>query len=186
MSYSIVKLAKILEYDFYIIKKDRRCLKSGRSLTGNGVGELRIGRAIDEVRSRCRITHDAIELDEEAQPQRTMTVVTAYGDLLVAVDSGRIWRITPTASTIRTADSLGVGSNITDLLNSSSGKGFEGEGALYVVLKKQCGLSFRLAYDIPYADHREKWRLTDLQRIPKSVKVDQVFAVGCDKSANSE
>jgi hypothetical protein len=148
-------------------------------LTGTGFGALAIGRTIPEVQAKCEILRDTTELDEEAQPERVVTVRTTRGILKAFVDSGKVWRIIATSTTIRTADSLGLGSTLSQLLSVSDAHGIEGEGGLYITLARYCGLSFRLSYDIPEQLHRSDWNTTHLRQVPDSTTVDQVLATGC-------
>lgn len=151
-------------------------------LTGDGLGVLRIGAPVYEIRRKCRIVRDTLELDEEARPGRVVTLETVQGLVTADIDNDKVWRITPLSSTFHTADSLGFGSTLSKLLTVSDASGIEAEGALYVVLKAHCGLSFRLGYDIPEASHRSEWSLRNLSRIRGSTLVDQVFATGCQGS----
>jgi len=149
------------------------------SLTGNGYGDLRIGAPAANVRRTCHVVRDTILLGEEALPQRVITVRTARGVVDAEVDSGRVFRIVVRQRVPRVAGSLGVGSELGELLAASRARGGEGEGGLFVVLDAYCGLSFRLAY--APADHRPDWTDDNLRELPRHTTVDEVLAVGCPK-----
>jgi hypothetical protein len=128
---------------------------------------------------RNLVPRDSMQLDDEGTPMRVATVVVGRDTVDAVIDQGRVWRIEIGTRGPRAADSLGVGSPVGDLLRQPGVQGFEGEGLLFVTTAAHCGLSFRLAYEIPTGGHRETWTAADLRRLPTRTLVDRVLIVGC-------
>jgi len=148
-------------------------------LTGQGIGALTIGLAVAEVRRRCGIVQDTIVLGEEAEEERHLLVDLQHDTVTATIVDDVVWRIEVNGPAIRTADSLGVGSTLRDLLRSSGAHGAEGGAGLFVLAPSHCGLSFHLDYEVKDDEHKENWSLADLERLPNSSRVDYVLVSGC-------
>ncbi len=59
--------------------------------------------------------------------------------------------------------------------------GAEGEGVLFPVLPKHCGLSFRLSHEVADTEHQQDWSAEDLRTLPQNSKVTQILVSGCQK-----
>jgi hypothetical protein len=106
--------------------------------------------------------------------QERRLVVDLDRDSVVAViDSSRVWRIHVRTPAFRTADSLGVGTPVSALRRPGA-RLLTGEGAYYVTLPTQCGLSFHL-------QGVEFGRVTSLSQVPASATVDEVLVIGCSR-----
>ena len=147
-------------------------------VTGAGVGALRIGARVDSVRARCRVVRDTVELRAEGLPSRVVTMMVGDDTVAAEVDSGRVWRIEVTRSSPRTADSLGVGTPLTQLLALPEVRAASGEGGVYVLSNARCGLSFELSGHGP-GGLRAEWDIAALRRFPPSTVVTRVLVVGC-------
>jgi hypothetical protein len=147
-------------------------------LDGGGVGALRIGALVDSVRARCALVRDTTELRAEGLPVRVIAVAVSGDTVEAEVDSGRVWRIETTRPTLRTADSLGVGTPLARLLALPGAHGLSGEGAVFVVSPARCGLSFQLS-GVGSAAPRGGWTAAALRRLPPSTAVSRVLVVGC-------
>lgn len=153
------------------------------ALASGRVGALRVGEDTAQVRAGCTVARDTVRLDAEALPERVLTVRTPHGDVEAIVDSGRVWRLEVESPALRTRDGLGVGSSLADLLRAQGARGVEGEAGLFVTLAGACGLSFRLAYDVPDDAHQDTWTATALARLPAATHVDRVLAFDCSTDA---
>jgi hypothetical protein len=140
-------------------------------LTGDALGDLRIGGSIDELRRRCRVVRDTVVRGAEGMPERRMIVDLGRDSVVAVIDSNRVWRVQVQSSTFRTADSLGVGSQLRGLRRTGA-RLLTGEGAYFVTLPSHCGLSFRLR-------GVEFGRLRTLAQVPDSATVGEVLVVGC-------
>jgi hypothetical protein len=113
------------------------------SLTGDGIAELRVGRPIPVLRSLCRIVRDTTLAEgNEGMPERRVSVLVATDTVQATVVDGEVWRFEITQPSLRTPDSLGVGTT-ADVLKARGATLNVGEG-VFAVLPSHCGLSFRL------------------------------------------
>lgn len=151
-------------------------------LSGVGVGELRVGRPAAQIAARCIVLADTVAPGPEALPERVMSLLVAGTDTVRAtIVNDSVWRLQLESTGIRTVDSLGVGSSLADLLRSGRGRaiGVEGEGQLFVLLERHCGVSFRVALEIGVKQHRAEWSAVDLAGLDGAARVDQLLVVGC-------
>ena len=151
----------------------------GTTLSGPGVGALRIGMSIDAVRRVCRVLSDTTRLATEGQRARFIGVGFGTETLEAEIVNDRVWRIDVRSARFKTPDGLGVGTSLSRMLALKSPRGLTGEGQLFVVSPDHCGLSFRLSDN--GADARSQdWDRAALSRLPSGTVVDRVLAVGCD------
>lgn len=150
------------------------------TMTGRGIGDLRIGRALDSVRTLCAVGRDTTRLASEGQLARIVTIAIDGEVVEAEIVDEKIWRIEVRSSRFRTADSLGVGTPLSRLLVHRRARGITGEGQLFVVSADHCGLSFRLSDNGSNARSQD-WDRAALSRLPAATVVDKVLIVGCDQ-----
>lgn len=151
-------------------------------LTGNGLGSLSVGLTADSVKAACPVVKDTLLELDEGEEARTLFVAVAGDTVEAVVVNGQVWRVEVASQSLRTVDSLGVGSTLRELLRSAGtegAEGAEGEGVLYVKLRSKCGISFRLDATIPDSAHRSTWTIDDLRGLDGAASVDRVLLVGC-------
>jgi hypothetical protein len=148
-------------------------------LDGRGIGWALIGQPVSQLEGRCRIIRDTVVPDAEAIRARQLTVDLGRDTVDVTVEVGALWRIEVRHPAFRTADSLGVGSSLRELLGSAEAHGAEGEGGLFVFRLDHCGLSFHLDHDVSEDQHKEAWSQRDLEMLSPTARVDYVLVVGC-------
>jgi hypothetical protein len=145
----------------------------------DGIGDLRIGRSSEEIAKLCNVVQDTIELDAEALPQRVLRVDLNRDTVSALLAENKVWRIEIDTSAFHTAEGIGVGTPLMQLLMYDQPRGLEGDGFLYVTLGRYCGLSFRLNYVPTEAEHRGEWTKESLEQLPSDTRVDRVLIVGC-------
>ena len=146
-------------------------------LTGEGVGDLRVGERVHELARRCRVVRDTTVRGQEGQMERALVVDLGHDTIRAVVQDDRVWRLHVRSASIRAADSLGVGTP-GRALRRSGAKVLMGEGAVFVTLPTHCGLSFRLR-------GVEFGRVASAAQIPDGASVDEVLAFGCASGATS-
>lgn len=146
-------------------------------MDGDGVGNVRIGMAIDTVKAHCTVLRDTVERRTEGQLERILLVPFEDDTAVVEVHEGRVWRIEVTHPRIRTANWLGVGTPLSELLALKGGvQGLTGEGNLFLVSQALCGLSLELSEPrSPSGD----WNAARLRTLPPSTVVKRVLVIGC-------
>jgi hypothetical protein len=150
-----------------------------RAITGNGIGDLRVGMTPDAVRAKCVVLRDTTRLATEGQLARMIAVAFPKDTVEAEIVNGRVWRIEVLSPRFQTADSLGVGTPLRHLLALRNPRGLTGEGQLFVVSPEQCGLSFRLS-DNGSSVRTQDWDRAALGRLPSKTVVDKILIVGCD------
>jgi len=137
------------------------------SLTDSGVGALRVGASVGDVRAACTVLEDRVLAEgREGMPERRLTVVLGSVSTTSTVANGRVWRIEIASPRFRTRDSLGVGTT-AGRLRRMGATFVAGEDANYALIDQHCGLSFQLP------------DRGGAQRIPDSARVTTVLVFGC-------
>jgi hypothetical protein len=149
-----------------------------KTISADGVGEVRIGVAIDAVKARCDVARDTVQPGPEGMTERRSTVSFPPDVLDAEIVNEKVWRLDVRSPAFRTGDSLGVGSTLGDLLRLPRVQGMIGEGILVVVSPDRCGLSFVLSGGIPPGRVRN-WDRKALSALPASTKVARVLVLGC-------
>lgn len=97
-----------------------------------GLDALTIGSSVSGVTRACRVVHDTLELGSEAMLEHRVYVQFGSDTVVATVDRGRIWRIAVETPSLRTSDSLSVGSTLGTILASGKATGLVGEGSLFL------------------------------------------------------
>lgn len=166
------------------VRMDSTCTFSpSMHLSGEGLGTLRVGALLTTVSSTCRILSDSTELGEEALPVRIARFQVSPSDTVLGTVRGdSIWRLAIDSRGPRTQDSLGVGSRLADLLRHPKAFGLQGEGQLFVLVERHCGLSFRIDVTLGDEQYREEWREAQLRELNQQALVDRVLVFGCRRA----
>ena len=146
-------------------------VEPGDALTGDGIGDLRVGAPVEEVSRSCRVLSDAIVPGVEGISERLLLVDLGRDTVRAVVTEGRIGRVHVRGRAYRAADSLGVGTPASALRRPGA-RVLTGEGTVFVALPGHCGLSFRIRGVPP-------GRASSPEQIPDTALVDEVLAFGC-------
>jgi hypothetical protein len=153
--------------------------RAAARLTGDGIGGLIVGRAVDELAGDCLVVSDTVDpLGPEGMPQRLLRVELGPDTVTVEVADDRIFRLDVRSPRILTVDALGVGTTLDELLQVQDLRGVTGEGALYAVSPSHCGLSFALGPEPPDRAGTS-WTRGALAELPDTLTVGRVLAFGC-------
>ena len=144
-----------------------------------GVGVLRIGVSVDEVRERCTVVRDTTVLDNEGMPVRWL-VVSLRGDTAVAeIVADSVWRLRLTTPRFRTSAGLGVGTRISELAAMTGARALVGEGEIYVTVPGSCGVSHRIAgADFARVAGARSPELA-MAALPEAANVDLLLVMDC-------
>lgn len=153
-------------------------VSSETDLTGDGIGDLRIDRSVNEIMDRCHVLRDTVEVRAEGHPQRVMTIDLMRDEVEAEIVDEVVWRLGISTPAFLTSDSLGVGTPLERLLEFDGARPLVGEGNLFVQVPEHCGLSFRLTEPASSLPPGETDR-AGLQELPSGTQVDHVLAVGC-------
>lgn len=140
----------------------------------DGLGLLRIGTALETVRTSCAII--AEQVDDSANG--TASIDLGRDTAVVALRQGNITRITLRHQAYRTADSLGVGTHIGTLMRLREAVGVIERNRLYAVSPAACGLRFMLAEPAQGPPAAQSGRAA-LRRLPGETRTRELEIVGC-------
>ncbi|MGI9140118.1 MAG: hypothetical protein ACR2GJ_03300 [Gemmatimonadaceae bacterium] len=149
------------------------CGAAGATLTADGIGRLRVGARVSEVREACRVVSDETNPGSEGMAERRIAVTIGDAPVDAVVVDDRIWRVHVETGDFRTADGLGVGTTVADLRDKGNARVLAGEGSMFMTLASHCGLSFRLG-GVPFGPERSAAEL------PAGGRVVEVLAMGCE------
>lgn len=147
------------------------------AMSGDGVGCFQVGMTVARALAECPAFADTIVQGPEGMMVRELRTGVHDGGLVARADRDTVRRVLVTDSRWRTADSLGVGTELDRLLAQPGATAIEGEGRLFVTLPGHCGLSFRL-------DARRGAAVESIDELVRTVLqrntvVDQVLVFGC-------
>jgi hypothetical protein len=149
----------------------------GSRVSEDGIGVLRIGTPLDAVRASCAVISERPGANDAPLIARVdLGLDTATAEFV----SGTLKRITFHHQAYRTADSLGVGTRITRLLNLRAATGLTERNRLYAVTPAYCGLLFMLQDPAPRSSSAPNGRAA-LRRLSGETKVRELEVVGCTK-----
>jgi hypothetical protein len=161
-----------------LARETRRC--SGKlTVTGDGVGALRVGASVAQVRKVCRIPRVRLKKGQPPPPDNVLDFKIGPTPVQAEIEGGRVWRVIIDGSQLKTADKLGVGSPLSALLASAPARASEGEGVIYAATARHCGLGFQLDYRPRRGEDRDAWTADALAALPKDVKISRVLISGC-------
>ena len=148
------------------------------TIENDGIGQLEVGRKVDDVRSLCDVTSDAEEMGTEGMKERVLTVSVGGTPVKALVDRNRVMRIEVTSPRIRTRDSLGVDTPLHTLADMRGARFVPGEDGVYGFVADHCGLSFRFAIPMRPPTGRD-WTADAAKREHGGVSVNRVLITSC-------
>jgi hypothetical protein len=148
------------------------------ALTDEGIGALRISRAVSDIRNVCRVVRDTVVEDTEGNPQRELIVSLGQDTVVAEIVNDRVWRLSIRSGGIRTSDSLGVGTRVSTIRRFPKVRVAMGEGGVYAMIPAHCGLSFQLAAN---PEARAGTKRDDLRSYSDTASVVRVLVFGCGK-----
>jgi hypothetical protein len=161
-----------------LAREAHRC--SGKlTLTGDGVGAVRVGASVAAVRKACHAPVHKLKKGEPPPPANLLQIKIGGAPVQAEIADGRVWRVIVDDGPFRTRWKLGVGSPLSALLASPGARASETEGAIYVTTATDCGVSFALDYRPGRGEDRDSWTAEGLARLPQDAKVERVLMTGC-------
>lgn len=153
-------------------------VRTAYAFTESGVGALQVGRPLADVRRECIVVSDDTTGEGmDDAPRRMLVVRTPHGDAeLLTDDSAHVSSVIVKVATLRTSDSLGVGTTLGRLLRIPGTKGEQDEDGLFVVPGSRCGLMFRMNYREPTISLGHLWSTSELSRLPSDIRVREMGA----------
>lgn len=148
-------------------------------VTDNGIGELKEGAKVEDVKARCDVVTDAEQRGVEGMMERVLVVRIDGETVRAVVNDDRVWRIEISSPRFRTNDSLGVDSPLSHIAGKSGARFFPGEGGVYGFVADHCALSFR--FSVPLRPPRGgDWTAQRIAAEHPDAVVDRVLVTRCN------
>jgi len=159
--------------------KPKTCGVSGDVLlTDDGIGDLKVGRTVDEISRVCEIVSDTTERGTEGMDEH-IVVVRIGGEVVTGlVDDNKIQRIQVSTSRFRTRDSLGVDTPLAKIATQRGAKFLPGEDGLYGFTGEHCAMSFRFSIPLRPPTGRD-WTVATIAAAHGEATVDKVLITKC-------
>jgi hypothetical protein len=153
-------------------------VSSATRLTDEGIGDLKPGRPVAEVKRLCNVTSDSRQRGAEGQMERVIVIGIDAEVIPAEVVDDRVWRIAVTTSRFTTSDSLGVDTPLRRIAHTRGAQFAPGEDAVYGFVAAHCGLSFRFSLPMrPPAGGQ--WTVVAIDRDHGDAVVDRVLVKKC-------
>lgn len=153
-------------------------VSSRTKLTDEGIGDLKPGRPVAEVKRLCNVTSDSRQRGAEGQMERVIVVAIDVELIPVVVVDDKVWRIAVTTSRFTTADSLGVDTPLRRIAHMRGAQFAPGEDGVYGFVAEHCGLSFRFSLPLrPPAGGQ--WSVAAIDNDHGDAVVDRVLVKKC-------
>jgi hypothetical protein len=148
-------------------------------ITGEGIGELKKGRKVADVKAVCETESDAEELGPEGMKERVLVVRVAGESVRAIVTNDKIWRIEISSPLYRTDDSLGVDTPLRKIARMRGAQFFPGEGGVYGFVPEHCGISFR--FSVPLRPPKAgNWTAESIDKAHGDASVGRILLTGCN------
>lgn len=149
-------------------------------LTGEGIGDLRKGRKVAEVKAMCPIESDSNQPGPEGSTERVLVVPLGPETVRAVVNDDRVFRIIVSSPYFRTEDSLGVDTPLHKLASMRGAQFFPGEDGVYGFVADHCGISFR--FSVPMRPPKGgQWNVASINKAHGDAAVDRVLLTGCSR-----
>ena len=147
-------------------------------VTDNGIGDLKEGSKVADVKARCEVVTDSEQRGVEGMMERVLVVRIDGETVRAIVNNDRIWRIEISSSRYRTTDSLGVDTPLSAIAAKRGARFFPGEGGVYGFIADHCALSFR--FSVPLRPPRGgDWTARSIAIAHPEAVVDRVLVTRC-------
>ncbi len=162
-----------------IVPVARNCGISGLAvLTDNGIGDLKVGLRVADIRERCEIVSDSQQQDSEGGKERVLIVQTGAETTRAIINDERIWRIEVTSPGLITDDSLGVDTPLHRIAIKRGARFVPGEDGVYGFIANHCAMSFR--FSIPLRPPRGgDWTAAAIDKAHGDATVDRILITKC-------
>jgi hypothetical protein len=159
----------------------RDCGVTGTPIIENdGIGELKVGRKVADVRNLCDVTSDSREQGSEGMMERILVTNLAGIPVRALINNDRILRVSVSSAGIRTRDSLGVDTPLHTLADMRGARFVPGEDGVYGFVAEHCGLSFR--FSIPLRPPTgSDWTAAAAKREHGDAAVTRVLITSCSR-----
>ncbi|HXV17427.1 MAG TPA: hypothetical protein VD758_11650 [Gemmatimonadaceae bacterium] len=149
-------------------------------LTDEGIGDLKPGLAVEEVKRLCDVTSDSYQPGPEGQKERIVGVRLGADIVPVTIADNKVYRIDVRTPRFQTPDSLGIDTPLHRIARMRGAQFAPGEDGVYGFVADHCGLSFR--FSLPLRPPKGgQWTAATIDKDHGDAVVDRVLVVRCRK-----
>ena len=131
----------------------------------------------DSVKAHCPGTRDTVQIFSEGEEQRVLKVPAGTDTIDAEIVDGRVSRIRVYATRFATDDSIHVGTPVERFRTDTTAQVLMGEGQLFVLVPRHCGLSFGLTHGA--FPRRGPFDRSALARVSPTTTVSEILILGC-------
>jgi hypothetical protein len=147
-------------------------------MTDEGIGDLEVGRSVDELRATCEVISDANEQGSEGGQERVVVFRVDGQAVRTIVADEKIYRIEVLSPRVLTTDSLGVDTPLRTIATRPDARFLPGEDGVYGFLGEHCAMSFR--FSVPLRPPRgSDWTAAAINAAHGDAAVDKVLITRC-------
>ncbi len=147
-------------------------------ITDDGIGDLRPGKTVSDIKRLCLVSSDSPQLGTEGQTERILVVEIGGETIQATVVDDRIFRLSVTTPAFTTRDSLGVDTPLRKIARMRGAQFAPGEDGVYGFVAAHCGLSFRFSLPLrPPAGGQ--WNVSTIDKDHGDAVVDRVLVRKC-------
>lgn len=147
-------------------------------LTDNGIGELREGRSVDDIRKLCEVISDSEQQGPEGMKERVLVVRVGGETVQAIVNDDRIYRIEVSSPRLSTTDSLAVDTPLHRIAVARGARFLPGEDGVYGFVADHCAMSFRFSVPLR-APRGGDWTVTQIDSAHGDAAVDRILITKC-------
>jgi hypothetical protein len=149
-------------------------------LTGAGIGELKKGKKVADVKAVCHVDSDSNQPGPEGSTERVLVVPFGPETVRAVVADDKIFRISVSSPYFKTSDGLGVDTPLRKLAGMRGAQFFPGEDGVYGFVADHCGISFR--FSVPMRPPKGgQWTVESINKSHGDAAVDRVLLTGCSR-----
>lgn len=147
-------------------------------LTDDGIGELKEGVSVADVKDRCEVVSDSELQGSEGMKERVVVVRIGGETVRAIVNDDRVFRIEVTTPRLVTSDSLSVDTPLHRIATARGARFFPGEDGVYGFLPNHCAMSFR--FSVPLRPPRGgDWTAARIDSAHGDAAVDRILITKC-------
>ena len=160
-----------------VVTKD--CGVSGLPvLTDNGIGELREGRSVADIKELCEVVSDAEQQGPEGMKQRVLVVRVGGETVQAIVNDEKVYRIEISSPRLATTDSLAVDTPLHRIATERGARFLPGEDGVYGFVANHCAMSFRFSVPLR-APRGGDWTVAKIDSAHGDAAIDRILITKC-------
>jgi hypothetical protein len=147
-------------------------------LTDNGIGELREGRSVGDIKELCEVISDSEQQGSEGMKERVLVVRVGAETVQAIVNDDKVYRIEVSSPRLSTTDSLAVDTPLHRIAVARGARFLPGEDGVYGFVADHCAMSFRFSVPLR-APRGGDWTVATIDSAHGDAAVDRILITKC-------